>query len=181
MRLTPSWLRSSSDDSPEERSENSDTTSGVTIYHAPPNTVQEGDPKDTQRAANFIPESDTELLAALDEVGTPTTVDEVTDQLLHPARPPIDTWASVHERLHQDRLPELDASGDIEFDTNDGLVEYQTSYARTESRFSLASLRRIWAKVLYTLIALIAAVLLIGVIAAVAATTFDISVFQAFI
>lgn len=176
MRLTPSWFRSSSEDSPEERSGDSETTSGVTLYHTPPGDLSDGNFEDTKRAENLVPESDTDLLTVLDEMGTPTTVDEVTDQVVHPARPSIDTWAAVHEQLHEDRLPELDTSGYIEFDANQGLVEYHTSYASTESRISLAALSRLWTKLLYSLIALVTVVLLIGLAVTLVTTVFDIPV-----
>lgn len=176
MRLTPSRFRSSSGDSSEEGSGGSETTSGVTIYHTPPSDLPERGFEDTKRVESLVPESDTALVSVLDEVGTPTTVDEVTDQVIHPARPSIDTWAGVHERLHQERLPELDESGYIEFDTEQGLVESHISSARTESRFSLAALGRLWVKVLYSLTALVAVVLLIGLVAAFVTTMFDIPV-----
>lgn len=147
MRLTPSWLRSSTDDSPEERPGDAETPSEVTIYYSPPSDLSETSGT-AERAAEFIPESDTALVGVLDEMHTPTTVDEVTDQLVQPARPPIDTWATVHEKLHQDRLPELDTSGYIEFDTEQGVIDCQMSHASTESRlsagFQWASLRKLF-------------------------------------
>ncbi|ELY44542.1 hypothetical protein [Natronorubrum sulfidifaciens] len=134
----------------------------MTIYYSPPNELAETD-EVTERALEFIPESDAALVGVLDEMGTPTTVDEVTDQLIRPAQPSIDTWATVHEKLHQDRLPELDTSGYIEFDRSQGMIECQTSYASTESRLPSAmpwsSLRTV-SVVLATLIALAAVAVL---------------------
>lgn len=123
MRLTPPWFRSSSEDSPEEGSDDPDTSTGVTIYHSPPSEVTGDTSVSQRRAASFIPESDAALVAVLEEMSTPATVDEVADQLIEPAQPPVKTWATVHERLHKDRLPELDATGDIVFDESQGIVE----------------------------------------------------------
>ena len=155
MRLTPSRFRSSSDDSPEERPRDSETTSEVTIYHSPPGDLSNTDTK-AEQASEFIPDSDTALLCVLDEMSSPTTVDEVTDQLVRPARPPIDTWATVHEKLHQDRLPELETAGYLEFDTDQGTIEYQTTAASTESRLSSATQQLSLLKNLFVLITLIA-------------------------
>lgn len=73
-------------------------------------------------ASDFIPPSDPDLCAVLEEMETPTTVDEVVDHLIQPANPPIETWADVHERLYEERLPALDESGSIEFDHVRGTV-----------------------------------------------------------
>ncbi|WP_440765737.1 hypothetical protein [Natronorubrum sp. DTA7] len=124
MRLTPPWFRSSSEDPPREDSDGDpDTSAGVTIYHSPPSDLSEESSVSSRRAAHFIPESDTALIVELDEMSTPSTVDEVVDQLIAPADPPVETWATVHERLHRDRLPALDASNDIVFDESQGVVE----------------------------------------------------------
>ncbi|WP_435552242.1 hypothetical protein [Natrinema sp. CGMCC1.2065] len=122
MRLTPSWLRSSSADSAEERSEESDPDAGSTAVYAPGCDFLAGDDTDT-RVGEFLPESNAALVTVLDEMAMPATVDEITDALVEPADPPIETWAAVHERLHEERLPALDASGAIEFDETQGLVE----------------------------------------------------------
>ncbi len=124
MRLTPPWFRSSSEDPPGEESDGDpDTSAGVTIYHSPPSDLSEESSVSSRRAAHFVPDSDTALVVELDEMSTPVTVDEVADQLISPADPPVETWAAVHERLHRDRLPALDASGDIVFDESQGVVE----------------------------------------------------------
>lgn len=170
MRLTPSWFRSSSDDSSEERSEDSAASSAVTIYHSPPGDLSAANGK-TERAAVFIPESDTALLGVLDDMKTPTTVDEVADQLIRPARPPIETWATVHETLHQDRLPELETAGYIEFDTKQGTVEYQTAAANTESRHSSSPTQKSLLKILLALVALIAVSVLLAVVVVSITTT----------
>lgn len=131
MRLTPFWLCSMSADSTGDSPD--DTESGVTIYH----TKSSDFPSDG--AAEFVPESNSELVATLDEMETPATVDEVADKLIYPARPPVETWASVHERLHQHRLPELDETGHIEFDEEQGLVERRTVRSDAASRHSSGS------------------------------------------
>ncbi|SFS53486.1 hypothetical protein [Halostagnicola kamekurae] len=73
-------------------------------------------------ASEFLPASDPTLCAILEEMETPATVDEITDQLIQPANPPIETWADVHERLYEERLPDLEASGEIAFDRDRGTV-----------------------------------------------------------
>lgn len=73
-------------------------------------------------ASDFIPASDPDLYAVLEEMETPTTVDEVVDHLIQPANPSIETWADVHERLYEERLPALDESGSVEFDHVRGTV-----------------------------------------------------------
>ncbi|MDS0477603.1 hypothetical protein [Natrinema sp. 1APR25-10V2] len=96
-------------------------------------SIDDGD--DDGRAATFLPESDAALLSVIDELDTPVTVDEIADTLIEPARPSIETWATVHERLHRDRLPALDASGAIAFDETHGLVE-RTAHSSDGGRFS---------------------------------------------
>ncbi|WP_246999658.1 hypothetical protein [Halosolutus gelatinilyticus] len=123
MRLTPSWFSSSSDVSEGERPEDADTTSGITIYYPSRNGLSTADTEDGGDAEQYVPDSNAALLVDLDEMSTPATVDEITDQLIEPAHPPIDTWADVHERLYRDRLPALEAAGEIEFDQTQGLVE----------------------------------------------------------
>ncbi|QLK25808.2 hypothetical protein HYG81_17285 [Natrinema zhouii] len=133
MRLTPSWLRSSSEDSAEEQSGDPETLSGVTMVYAPGSDFS-ADGAITTRDRGFIPESDAALVAVLDEMNTPVTVDEVTDTLIEPAHPPIETWATIHERLHRNRLPALDTKGAIEFDETQGLIE-RTATPPDEARF----------------------------------------------
>ncbi|WP_231587941.1 hypothetical protein [Halostagnicola sp. A56] len=73
-------------------------------------------------ASEFLPASDPTLCAILEEMETPATVDEITDHLVEPSNPPIETWADVHERLYEERLPALEASGAIAFDRDRGTV-----------------------------------------------------------
>ena len=130
MRLTPSWLRFSSGPSDEEQSGDDGTSFEVSIHYtsladsARPAPV---DPAPEATADDFVPESDPALLAVLEEMNTPATVDSIVDQLLESSQPPIETWAGVHERLHDERLPELDDSGAIEFDPECGTVELTRS------------------------------------------------------
>ena len=141
MRLTPPWFRSSSEDPPGEESDGDpDTSNGVTIYHSPPSDLPEESSVSHRRAAQFVPNSDTALVVELDEMSTPATVDEVADQLITPANPPVDTWAAVHEQLHQDRLPALDDSGDVVFDETQGIVERPPkARANTQNGVAVAS------------------------------------------
>ncbi|ADB60027.1 hypothetical protein Htur_1135 [Haloterrigena turkmenica DSM 5511] len=131
MRLTPSWLFATPSEPSEDGPANAEaeTVSGVTIYRDPSTDSSTAD-----SAAEFVPDSNTELLSVLDGMETPVTVDEVTDELIHPARPPVETWAAVHEQLHQYRLPELDATGHVEFDAEQGLVDRRTVRSDAASR-----------------------------------------------
>lgn len=154
MRLTPSWFRSSPGAPSEERAEDADTTTGVTIYHTAGSGFSGGDIEDTDRVGEFVPNSDASLLAVLNGMQTPATVDEVTDELIDPARPSIETWAAVHERLHRERLPALDATGDIEFDEAQGLVE-RSAQPNERSLLSLTALGAVSIGFLFVLIALV--------------------------
>ncbi|PGF15181.1 hypothetical protein CP556_02945 [Natrinema sp. CBA1119] len=161
MRLTPSWLRSSSGDSAEEQFEDSDALSGVTMVYAPESDFS-GDGTIDTRIGDFIPESDAALVAVLDEMSTPVTVDEVTDTLVEPARPSIETWATIHERLHQNRLPALDAKGAIEFDETQGLIERSTDQSGVGRSLSRAKLAVISVGILLVLIVFVSAFVLIA-------------------
>ena len=73
----------------------------------------------------------TAIVDTLKRMQTPATVDELTDRLLDrrdgvDRSTRLDAWATVHERLHERDLPELDASGVIEFDASKGLVGFPT-------------------------------------------------------
>lgn len=120
MRLTPSWFRGSSEDGSDD-ADNPESESTVTIYHTSSlgGVTESAGPR---HAAEFVPESDEELLATVDEMETPVTVDELADRLVGPAQPSVETWAAVHERLHQERLPALDDAGDVAFDDGQGLI-----------------------------------------------------------
>lgn len=151
MRLTPFWCCLTSAGSPGEPPEDAetDTGSGVTIYHPNSEGGSIGGSGADEGATQFVPDSNSELVSVLDEMETPVTVDEVTDQLIHPARPSVETWAAVHERLHQQRLPELDTTGHIEFDEDQGLVERQTVRADATSRRSSSGGKRFSIKFLF--------------------------------
>ncbi|WP_238705291.1 hypothetical protein [Natrinema pallidum] len=114
------------------------------------------------RVAAFVPDSDDALVDILDEMRTPATVDEVTDELIEPANPPIETWALVHERLHRDRLPALDASGAIEFDETQGLIERPTARTGEERRVSPAMLATISIGLLLVFLTLVSVSVLIS-------------------
>lgn len=120
MRLTPSWFRSSGQGA-DERGENGepDPLSEITIDYEPSISSSRGD---GITVGEFIPDSDSELAETIAQLETPVTVDEITDQLVRPRRPPLETWAEVHERLHQQRLPALDAADLVEFDATQGVV-----------------------------------------------------------
>lgn len=142
MRLTPSRFRSSSDVSDDGQSGDSDRTSGVTMVFDP-GDLSTSNAEDDERARAFVPESDAALLSVLDEMNTPVTVDEIVDELVEPARPSIETWARVHELLHQERLPALDASGAVEFDEAQGIVERSSPRSSENRHFSTAALTAI--------------------------------------
>ncbi|UHQ96014.1 hypothetical protein [Natrinema halophilum] len=131
MRLTPSWFQSSADAPGEERSGDSTSASGVTIYYPPQTDHVESNEADARRVNEYLPESDTVLLSTLDEMNMPVTVDEVTDTLIEPRRASIETWAAVHKRLHEDRLPALDASQAIDFDETQGIVDRDSARSNT--------------------------------------------------
>lgn len=129
MRLTPSWLRSSESPSDDERSgderhpavpihysSHRDTTTGESTGSSPDATADE-----------YVPDSEETLRSIIEELDTPTTVDSIVDQLLESADSTIETWAAVHERLYEDRLPALDETGAIEFDPERGTVEVPPS------------------------------------------------------
>ena len=163
MRLTPSWLCATSSGSEDDSDEpETETVSGVTIYHDPLSDRSSG-----ESATAFIPESDSELVSVIDEMETPVTVDEVADELIHPARPAVETWAAVHERLHEHRLPELDAKGRIEFDADQGLVDRRTvqldAATRTDSSSLLRGITRLLRLALFALLCL--SVLALAVVA----------------
>lgn len=126
MRLTPSWLRSSSDGSGTDESDDPDSDEPVTIYHSSSIGIS-SDGAESPHATEFIPDSNDELLETIEEMETPVTVDELADRLIHPAHPPVETWAAIHEQLHQDRLPELDTADEIAFDEGQGLVDPVTT------------------------------------------------------
>ncbi|WP_254808249.1 hypothetical protein [Natronosalvus amylolyticus] len=157
MRLTPSWLRS--DTSTEESDTGVYDVSGVTVYQCSGSGFPNSDSQDESRVDAYIPRSDERLLAVIESMETPVTVDEIADQLIEPARPPIDTWAAVHQHLQCEMLPALDASGDIEFNQTDGTV--QSTVANTSHR-SLHS---------FTFLGVVAITLLVPVIAFVSLST----------
>lgn len=175
MRLTPSWLRSSSTGSPEEQSADGDTSLDVTIYQ--PQASTEGalaDHADETVATEFVPDADTPILDVLDEMATPVTVDEIVDRLIEPTQPPVETWATVHERLHQDRLPELDEAGAIEFDAERGTVTVAETNTGDRSLLSPALLGTVSVSLLFVLAAIITASILTALTLTVAATTFAV-------
>lgn len=173
MRLTPSWFRSSSDTSTEHSGETESTAEVAIYYTSVASSTGEGEPDD-RRVTEFVPESDAELLALIDEMNTPVTVDEIADQLTEPARPSIETWAGVHERLHQNRLPTLDAAGDIEFDDTQGLVDRPTAYPVEGELRSTAAVGSISIAALFVLIALVSASALTALAVTLITTTFAV-------
>ncbi|WP_222919701.1 hypothetical protein [Natrinema sp. SYSU A 869] len=114
------------------------------------------------RVEGFLPESNDALVDVLNEMNTPVTVDEVTDALVEPAYPPIETWATIHERLHQERLPALDASGAIEFDETQGLIERSATHTSEGRLFSPAVLATISIGLLLVFITLVSVSVLIS-------------------
>lgn len=122
MRLTLPLFQSTSDTGTDETVPETDQTESladVTIHENAPTC---DDAQGTVTVEEVVPDSDVALLVALRQMDTPATVDEVTDRLLGPVDPSVDTWADVHERLYQTRLPELDAVGMVDFDPEQGTV-----------------------------------------------------------
>lgn len=153
MRLTPSWLRFSSDTPPDECSDTDETLAGpqVPIYYE---SNTESSAKDSD-VDEFVPQTDAALRSVLEEMQLPATVDEVTDQLIEPAQPPLETWATVHERLHRTRLPALDDAGEIEFDDAQGIVERSEPRAEDGSLISPVVLGAVSGIVLLAVLALV--------------------------
>ncbi|ADD06830.1 uncharacterized protein Nmag_3280 [Natrialba magadii ATCC 43099] len=209
MRLTPSWIRSSSADTTEEHSVDGDASLDVPIYY-----TSDGDDSvsgrdgavhtenDTQSAAAFVPESDATLLAVLDDLSTPVTVDELVDQLIGRAGRPhspsereslaspstaspestvsVETWATIHERLHEDRLPKLDADGALEFDPARGTIDHTQSETGDQTMFSPAVLGTVSIGLLFVLAILVTASMYTAVTVTVAATTFAVWLLPAY-
>ena len=173
MRLTPSWLRSSSDTPPEECSEDGEAPSEpqVTIYHDPGEESSTGETGDDGRADAFIPETDAALLSVLEEMQLPVTVDEIADRLIEPARPPIATWAAVHERLHRTRLPALDDADEIEFDDAQGIVDRSEPRSDDWGPFSASVYGAFSIVVLLAVLAVISVSVMTALTVTVVATT----------
>ncbi|PCR92589.1 hypothetical protein [Natrinema ejinorense] len=131
------------------------------MIYAPGSDFSSGREADT-RVERFLPESDDALVDVINEMNTPVTVDEVADALIEPAYTSIETWASIHERLHQERLPALDESGAIEFDETQGLVERSVTHTGGGQRFSPAVLATISIGLLLLFIALVSVSVLIS-------------------
>lgn len=157
MRLTPSWLRSSSDTPPEECGEDSEGKSRpeVTVSFDPGDDFGIGSTDPGDQADEFLPDTDAALLTVIEDMQLPVTVDEITDRLIEPAQPPIDTWAAVHERLHRTRLPALDAADEIEFDDAQGIVERSEPQTGGVGPFSQTGLGTISAIVLLAVFLLV--------------------------
>ncbi|WP_245835327.1 hypothetical protein [Natronolimnobius baerhuensis] len=120
----------------------------------------------------FLPDSDGELCDTLEEMQLPATVDEITDELITPAQPPLDTWAGVHERLHQDRLPALAEAGEIEFDETQGVVERSMTQMDEEgTTLSAAVFGTISLVLLFALLTLVSVSLLTALTVTVVTTT----------
>ncbi|MEY7850997.1 hypothetical protein AB7C87_17555 [Natrarchaeobius sp. A-rgal3] len=151
----------------------------MTIYHDPRDPVDETDTG--ARSDEFVPETDAALRSALEDVQLPATVDEVTDQLIEPAQPPIDTWADVHEQLHRTRLPSLDDAGHIEFDEFRGIVERTDPRADEGRPFSPAVVGTVSVVVLLVLLALISVSIVTAFTVTVITTTVVIWLVPSFV
>ncbi|NGM70450.1 hypothetical protein G6M89_15820 [Natronolimnobius sp. AArcel1] len=169
MRLTPSWLRPSSNTPPDECSEGSEPPPGpdIPIYH----NLQGPHAVGATEVDAFVPDDDDELRVVLEDVQLPATVDELTDQLIAPAQPPLDTWAGVHERLHQERLPALEAAGEIEFDETQGVVERSMTDRNEGPALSPAVFGTVSLVVLFALLTLISVSLMTALTVTVVTTT----------
>lgn len=68
------------------------------------------------------------LLALVDELETPSTIDELVDPVFArecggEGRRPSKSWSDVHEELYLIGLPALDRIGLLEFDAQRGIVD----------------------------------------------------------
>ncbi len=173
MRLTPSWFRSSTDVHSEERSGDADPSSGVTIFYPPQTDHPEGE-EAARPVEEFVPESDTVLLSTLDQINMPATVDEIADTLIEPRRPSIETWASVHQRLYEERLPALDESEAIEFDETQGIVERNSNYSNKKRLLFPAALVLLTISVLLAFVAVVSAHMLLAATITFVTTSFAV-------
>ncbi|ELY85664.1 hypothetical protein [Natrialba taiwanensis] len=110
----------------------------------------------------------------------PSAVQQSQSTLTFPSTPPtppssvpIETWATIHEHLHQKRLPALNEAGSITFDPERGLVELPETTADEQS-FSPPLLGPILVGLLFLFVALASASVLTAVTLTVAATTFAV-------
>ncbi|ELY87761.1 hypothetical protein C483_17728 [Natrialba hulunbeirensis JCM 10989] len=205
MRLTPSWIRSSSADTPEEQSVDGDASLDVPIYHSADGIQSPGEPesetnaiRDDRPADAFLPDSDATLCAILEDLSTPVTVDELVDALISRADPPepggpasdtasstpppatddatvpVKTWATIHEELHQDRLPRLDEEGVLEFEPTCGTVDCSESGSMSRLLRSPAVAGMVSIGLLFVLAVLVTASMYTAVTVTVAATTFAV-------
>ncbi|WP_255168977.1 DUF7344 domain-containing protein [Natrononativus amylolyticus] len=65
------------------------------------------------------------IVAALERLDVPATVDQLVDVLVAPSSEPagrLERWGDVHEELHVVDLPVLDAIGIVDYDSESGLV-----------------------------------------------------------
>ncbi|QLG60374.1 hypothetical protein [Halorarum salinum] len=68
------------------------------------------------------------IVLTLEAIETPVTVDRLADELEDAGPSPVggigrdQSWADLHERLHDEDLPALDGAGLIVFDVDRGLV-----------------------------------------------------------
>ncbi|OIB56946.1 hypothetical protein [Natrialba sp. SSL1] len=205
MRLTPSWIRSSSAATSEEQSVDGDASLDVPIYHSADGTQSPGRPesgtnaiRDDRSADAFLPDSDATLCAVLDDLSTPVTVDELVDALISRADPPesvgtasdtasstpppvtddttvpVETWATIHEQLHQHRLPRLDEEGALEFEPTCGTVDRGGSEVVSWLLRSPAVAGMVSIGLLFVLAVLVTASMVTAVTVTVAATTFAV-------
>ncbi len=96
-----------------------------------------------------------------------------------PSSVPIETWATIHEHLHQKRLPALNEAGSITFDPERGLVELPETTADEQS-FSPPLLGPVLVGLLFLFVALASASVLTAVTLTVAATTFAVWMFPVY-
>lgn len=129
MRLTPFRFRSSSGPDSDETSIPAD----VEIYHLTPESRV--DESDGEAFTTDTPITVQNLVPVLEELDTPVTVDEVTDQLVHPSNAvDVEAWGDIHEQLYQDELPALCDAGLVDFDTTRGTVELSDDQEASSSR-----------------------------------------------
>ncbi|ELY99710.1 hypothetical protein C482_09502 [Natrialba chahannaoensis JCM 10990] len=87
---------------------------------------------------------------------------------------PVETWATIHEQLHQDRLPRLDEEGVLEFEPTCGTVDRVGPGPVGQRLRSPAVVGVVSIVLLFVLAVLVTASMYTAVTVTVAATTFAV-------
>ncbi len=142
MRLTPFRTYSSSPARDESTTCADTPLDGERPSEAPATGVKvDGVGHDAIEAENRM-ETDVDVVATLDELETPVTVDEIADRLVSNESCDIETWGDVHERLYHGELPALDEAGVVTFDAEQGTVDVPSDEGMLEAVRSSTSVKR---------------------------------------